>query len=165
MENIVYFVNIKVYIFLLLGNFLKTLGERVQLIQKESGKTLPKFAKSLGVSRHSLINYQKNRTYPDSRFLSTLCELYRVDPTWLLMGEGEPFPLETDMIVPQAAMLPVSDPVEQLLAQEEERAGLNLTPEQRTAILKILRELVSRDVCAIRELLLAIPGGQHQGQE
>ena len=69
------------------------------------------------------------------------------------------------MIVPQATMLPVSDPVEQLLTQEEERAGLNLTPEQRTAILKILRELVSRDVRAIRELLQAIPGGQNTGQE
>ena len=144
---------------------MKTLGERIQLIQKKSGKTLPQFAKSLGISRHSLINYKKNRTSPDSRFLSTLCEVYRVNPTWLLLGQGEPFPLETDMIVPQAAMLPVSDPVEQLLAQEEERAGLSLTPEQRTAILKILRELVSRDVRAIRELLQALPGGQNSGQE
>jgi transcriptional regulator with XRE-family HTH domain len=135
---------------------LKTLGERIQLIQKKSGKTLPQFAKSLGVSRHSLINYQKNRTYPDSRFLSTLCELYRVNPTWLLLGEGEPFPLETDMIVPQVALLPVSDSVEQLLAQEEERAGISLTPKQRTAILKIFRELVGRDVRSIRELLQAI---------
>ena len=69
------------------------------------------------------------------------------------------------MIVPQAAMLPVSDPVEQLLAQEEERAGLNLTPEQRRAILKILRELVSRDVRAIRELLQTLPGEQNHGHE
>jgi transcriptional regulator with XRE-family HTH domain len=144
---------------------LKTLGERIQLIQKKSGKTLPQFAKSLGISRHSLINYQKNRTSPDSRFLSTLCEVYGVNPTWLLLGQGEPSPLEMDMLVPQMAMLPVSDPVEQLLAQEEERAGLRLTPEQRTAILKILRELVSRDVRAIRELLQAIPGGQNSGQE
>ncbi|MEJ2070471.1 MAG: hypothetical protein P8X58_08710 [Syntrophobacterales bacterium] len=57
--------------------------------------------------------------------------------------------------------MPVSDPVEQLLAEEEERAGISLTPEQRTAILKILRELVSRDVRSIRELLQAIPGGQN----
>ena len=144
---------------------MKTLGERVQLIQKESGKTLPQFAKSLGISRHSLINYQKNRTYPDSRFLSTLCEVYRVNPTWLLLGDGKPFSPETDMIVPQAAVLPVRDPVAQLLAEEEERAGLNLTPEQRRAILKILRELVSRDVRAIQELLQAIPERQNQGED
>ena len=48
------------------------------------------------------------------------------------------------------------DPVIQLLNEEEERAGIALTPEQRTAILKILRELVDRDVRSIRELLRSI---------
>ena len=56
------------------------------------------------------------------------------------------------------------DPVVQLL-NEEERAGIPLTPEQRTAILKILRELVDRDVSAIRELLRSIPGEQKIGDE
>ena len=48
------------------------------------------------------------------------------------------------------------DPVVQLLNEEEERAGITLTPEQRTAILKILRELVDRDVRSIRELLFCL---------
>lgn len=48
------------------------------------------------------------------------------------------------------------DPVLQLLSEEEERAGIALTPKQRTAILKILRELVDRDVRSIRELLNSI---------
>jgi hypothetical protein len=52
------------------------------------------------------------------------------------------------------------DPVEHLLNEEEERAGITLTPEQHTAILKILRELVSRDVRSIQELLFSIPGGE-----
>ena len=50
--------------------------------------------------------------------------------------------------------------MEQLLKEEEERAGVTLTPEERTAILKIFRELVSRDVRSIRELLHSIPGGR-----
>ena len=53
----------------------------------------------------------------------------------------------------------------QLLNEEEERAGLTLTPKQRTAILKILRELVYRDVRSIQELLLSIPGEEKQGDE
>jgi hypothetical protein len=57
------------------------------------------------------------------------------------------------------------DPVVELLNEEEERAGITLTPEQRTAILKILRELVDRDVRAIRELLRSIPGEQKTGDE
>ncbi|MEJ2071446.1 MAG: hypothetical protein P8X58_13770 [Syntrophobacterales bacterium] len=61
--------------------------------------------------------------------------------------------------------MPASDPVEQLLAKEEEQAGITLSPEQRSAILKILRELVRRDVRSIRELLRAIPGEENQGRE
>ena len=57
------------------------------------------------------------------------------------------------------------DPVVQLLNEEEGRVGINLTPEQRTVILKILRELVDRDVRAIRELLRSIPGEQKTGDE
>ena len=145
----------------LMDAFLKTLGERLKFIQKKSGKTLPEFAQNLRVSRDSLINYQQNRTSPDSRFLSTLCALYRVNPTWLLQGEGEPF-VEGSTQEGEATgrgKVGAIDPVVQLLNEEEERAGITLTPEQRTAILKILRELVERDVRSIRELLGSIQGG------
>ena len=142
------------------GAVLNTLGERLKFIQKHSGRNQADFSKSLGISKGSLNLYHQNKRRPDSAVLQSICELYQVNPTWLLLGRGDPFVLEAEPIVPYAAMLPVSDPVEQLLAQEEERAGLRLTPEQRTAILKILRELVSRDVRAIRELLQAIPQEQ-----
>ena len=42
---------------------------------------------------------------------------------------------------------------------------VTLTPEQRTAILKILRELVDRDIRSIRELLRSIQGGKKTGDE
>jgi hypothetical protein len=57
----------------------------------------------------------------------------------------------------------VTDPVEYLLSEEEERTGITLTPDQRTAILKILREFVYRDVRAIQELLRSIPGREKKG--
>ena len=53
----------------------------------------------------------------------------------------------------------------QLLSVEEERAGITLTPEQRHAILKILRELVDREVRSIRELLHAFQGGEELGED
>ena len=68
-------------------------------------------------------------------------------------------------MVAQAVLMAQADPVEQLLAEEEERAGISLTPQQRRAILKILRELVSRDVRAIRELLQALPGEPDQAEK
>jgi transcriptional regulator with XRE-family HTH domain len=145
--------------------FLKTLGERLKFIQKKSGKTLPNFANSLEVSRESLINYQQNRTRPDSKFLSTFCELYRVSPTWLLLGEGDPFLGDEWKAGEKENQISDRDPVVQLLREEEERAGITLTPEQRTAILKILRELVYRDVRSIQELLRSMPEGEKQREK
>jgi transcriptional regulator with XRE-family HTH domain len=140
---------------------LQTLGERLKFIQKKSGKTLPEFSQSIGISRDSLINYQQNRTHPDSRILSTLYEIYRVNPTWLLVGKGEPFvEIDREGEDSRRDKIPATDPVVQLLDQEEERAGITLNPGQRTVILKILRELISRDVRSIQELLRLIQGDE-----
>jgi transcriptional regulator with XRE-family HTH domain len=144
---------------------LQTLGERLKFIQKKSGKTLPEFSQSLGISRDSLINYQQNRTNPDSRILSTLYEKYRVNPTWLVIGEGEPFFEAQEVNDSNRGKVVASALVVQLLNEEENLAGIALTPMQRTAILKILRELIYKDVRSIRELLLSIPGEEEKGEE
>jgi hypothetical protein len=83
----------------------------------------------------------------------------------LLTGEGDPVLGEDGKVASGASKDMTIDPVEQLLNEEEERTGIILTPEQRIAILKILRELVDRDVRSIRELLRSIPGGKKKGDE
>lgn len=146
---------------------LKTLGERIKYLQKISGMNQVDFAHSLGVSKGSLILYHKNDRRPDSSYLTTLCALHRVNPTWLLLGEGEPF-FEGDIQEGEPTgrgKVAAIDPVVQLLNEEEELAGITLAPEQRSAILKILRELIDRDVRAIRELLRSIQGGKNKGDE
>jgi transcriptional regulator with XRE-family HTH domain len=146
---------------------LKTLGERIRYLQKNSGKNQVEFAQSLGVSKGSLILYQKNDRSPDSSFLRTLCETHKVNPAWLLLGEGEPFigeRIQGEESTGRRKSVAI-DPMVQLLNEEEERAGITLAPDQRTAILKILRELVDRDVRSIRELLRSIQGGVKKGDE
>jgi transcriptional regulator with XRE-family HTH domain len=146
---------------------LETLGDRLKFIQKRSGKNQADFADSLGTSKGSLILYQKNKRRPDSSLLKSLCEIYKVNPTWLLLGKDEPFlegSAQEEMVAIDGKLM-ATDPVEQLLYEEEERAGITLTLEQRTAILKILRELVDRDMRSIRELLSLIPGREKKGDE
>jgi transcriptional regulator with XRE-family HTH domain len=149
------------------GLLLETLGGRIKYLQKRSGKNQVDFAQSLGVSKGSLLLYQKNGRRPDSSFLITLCEMYRVNPAWLLLGENEPFVGEIIHVEESAnqGKFAAIDPVMQLLNEEEERAGVTLSPEQRTAILKILRELVERDIRSIRELLGSFKGGKKRGDE
>jgi len=132
---------------------MSTLGERIKIIQIKSGLQQPKFAQSLGISKESLIHYQKDRRHPDSVFLSKLCMIYKVNPNWLLLGEGETSIGQKGKAEGRTVKDESIDPVVQLLKQEEDRAGVTLSPEQRKAILKILRELVERDVRYIWELL------------
>jgi transcriptional regulator with XRE-family HTH domain len=139
---------------------MKTLGDRIRYIQRNSGRNQKIFGQSLGVSKGSLILYQKNERSPDSSFLKTLCEVYEVNPSWLLLGEGEPFIGNKGQAGEREGEAGPIDPVGLLLNEEEKRAGIVLTPEQRKAILKILREFVYRDMRSIRELIQSMQGGQ-----
>jgi transcriptional regulator with XRE-family HTH domain len=139
---------------------LKTFGERLRYIQKTSGRNQVEFAQSLGISKGSLILYQKNKRHPDSLFLKALCETYKVNPAWLLLAEGDPVIEEKDKSGVREGKVGDVDPVVQLFNAEIEQTGLILTPEQRTAILKILREFVHRDVRLVRELIRSIHAGK-----
>ncbi len=86
--------------------------------------------------------------------------VFGINLHWLLVGEGEPFGVGGG----QEKIVAI-DPVLYLLNGEVERAGITLTPKQRTAILKILRELVSRDARAIQELLGSMRGEEEEGEE
>jgi len=140
-------------------------GERIRIVQIKSGLQQPQFAQSLGISKETLIHYQKDRRHPNGVFLFNLCKIYKVNPAWLLLGEGDPVLGEEGKVAFRAGKDEAIDPVVQILNKEVERAGVTLTPEQRTAILKILRELVSRDVRSIRELLGSMQGGKKTGEE
>ena len=105
--------------------------------------------------------------FPSADILIFIVKIYRINIDWLIAGEGEPFigeRIQEEESAKQGKVVAI-DPVLQLLNEEEERAGITLTPEQRTAILKILRELVDRDVRSIRELLRSIQGGKKKGDE
>ena len=124
-------------------------------------------AKKCGIPVSTFKVYIDGPSNPSSEHLKKLASVFRVNLNWLIIGEGEPFVEGTNQEEEATGQgkFAASDPVVQLLTEDEERAGVTLTPEQRTAILKILRELVSRDVRSIRELLRTIPRGEKQGED
>jgi hypothetical protein len=125
------------------------------------------FAKICGIPPGSFQAYINGERVPPSEHLMKLVTVYGINLNWLLVGKGEPFIGERTQGEEGAGRgkAVTIDPVVQLLNEEEERAGITLTPEQRIAILKILRELVDRDVRSIRELLRSIPKGQKNRDE
>ena len=65
-----------------------TLGERLALIRGKARQE--DFAEQLGVSRQTLIRYEKDERIPGADFLKTVILETGVDSTWLLLGVGEP---------------------------------------------------------------------------
>jgi hypothetical protein len=130
--------------------------ERIKfLVNKLTGGKYTVFAKNCGIPVSTFKTYFDGPSNPQTEHLRKISSVYRINLNWLILGEGEPF-IEggtQEWVATGGGKIMAIDPVVLLLNQEEERAGVTLSPEQRKAILKILRDLVDRDVGSIRELL------------
>jgi hypothetical protein len=130
--------------------------ERIKfLVNKLVGGKYTVFAKNCGIPVSTFKTYFDGPSNPTSDHLSKIASVYRINLNWLILGEGKPF-IEggtQEWVATGGGKFVPIDPVVLLLNEEEDRAGITLSPEQRKAILKILRELVERDVRYIRELL------------
>lgn len=56
----------------------------------------------MGVSRKTVVRYEKGDNVPDGKFLATLVTEFGVDASWLLLGESEPPAIE---LTPREAAL------------------------------------------------------------
>ncbi len=52
--------------------------------------TQQQFAQRLGVSRNTLVRYEKGDRIPDATFLAQVISEFGIDANWLLLGVGEP---------------------------------------------------------------------------
>jgi len=65
-----------------------TINKRIKTLVKRSGLTLQDFAAKVGISKTTLVSYQRGATSPPAKVLQRLCERFGVNPEWLLMGKG-----------------------------------------------------------------------------
>lgn len=61
-------------------------AERIRFIRGEL--TQQEFAEKLGVHKNSIGSYERNTTKPDIELLQAICTVFRVEPRWLLFGDG-----------------------------------------------------------------------------
>jgi SOS-response transcriptional repressor LexA len=72
----------------------KGIGQRIE--QVRGRLTQHAFAKSVGISKSTLIRYEREDRLPDAETIARVCETYKVDFTWLITGKGEPFTPEPE---------------------------------------------------------------------
>ncbi len=84
------------------------------------------FAKSLGVSEKTLGNYERGDNEPDASVLLAYKQIYGVDVSWLLTGDGP-------MFSESAVAMEGADLVEVPLYDVQAAAGLGLTADEGTS--------------------------------
>jgi len=140
---------------------MTTFGERLKKVREALGLDQKAFGKTMGIAgRDTISRWERGLGSPSANKLTIMRQKYRINIDWLISGEGEPFIegiIQEEETAKRSKFVTI-EPVVQLLLEEEERAGVTLSPEQRKAILKILRDLVDQNVRSIRELLGSMRG-------
>lgn len=159
----------KIYARLIFTLFsMMTFGERLKKVREGLRLDQKAFGMAIGVAgRDTISRWERGLGFPSADILTVMRQQYRINIDWLIGGEGQPVigdRIQEKESAKQGKVVAI-DPVLQILNEEEERAEITLTPEQRGAILKIFRELVDRDVRSIRELLRSFQGGKKTGDE
>jgi SOS-response transcriptional repressor LexA len=70
---------------------LREIGQRIKKVRKELGLTQEEMAKKLGISRDSIVKYERGDNIPSQKFLKLLKYELEVNPEWILRGKGEMF--------------------------------------------------------------------------
>jgi len=74
-----------------------SIGQRIKLIRSHAGITRDEFAERIGIHKNTLANYESGERKPDYDVTVKICQVFKVHPLWLLIGEG--FQAEGDVIV------------------------------------------------------------------
>lgn len=70
---------------------LGAVGERLRAFRKGQSLTQNDLARAVSIHFQSILRYEKGLLAPGSDFVLKLSELFRLNPNWLLLGEGPMF--------------------------------------------------------------------------
>jgi transcriptional regulator with XRE-family HTH domain len=79
-----------------------TIGTRLVQMRNAKNISQAELARRLQISPPALANYEKDNRDPPARILIRLCTEFKVNPAWLLMGQGNMTEQDNDALFAQA---------------------------------------------------------------
>ena len=119
-----------------------TLAERIKAVRGFESQEA--FAAKIGLSRATLSLYERGVSEPNAKILRKICNISKISPEWLLVGEGNMFGSNTDTIEPdkEPIVLPQSMQEHLDIAESQFRERLRIqiafSERERDALLRSL---------------------------
>ena len=63
------------------------IGDRIREVR--GALSQDEFCKHLGLPKRTLIRYESEQTYPTAETIGSICDVFGIDPKWLLFGSSE----------------------------------------------------------------------------
>lgn len=113
--------------------------DRIKQLRMTLNMTQAQFGEKLGVGRGVIVNLELGRARPKKVLVGHMCDVFAVDPNWMLTGRGSMF-LDTDehVIEPLCRKYGLTEDDRRVI-----RAYVRLQPEMRAAFMAMLDNLAA----------------------
>ncbi|MCK4763271.1 MAG: helix-turn-helix transcriptional regulator [Candidatus Aminicenantes bacterium] len=91
------------------------LGDRLKKLRKDLGYSQIEISKKLRISQHSFSNYENNKRFPDSQFLTELHSITGVSLNWLIIGTDGMYTSDYSGLSPSDELSILSKRMQQLV--------------------------------------------------
>lgn len=74
--------------------YRKELGARLKYLRTDKGLTQADVVAATNVKQPSIVRYESGTRTPDAYFIMKYAEMLECNLTWLISGEGQPYPIK-----------------------------------------------------------------------
>ena len=129
------------------------LGKRIAWLRKNRHMEQAEAAKKIGIGYHTYQPYEYGN-HPSRKNLELILNFYGCSRSWLLTGEGSPYPDQQPekQEIPQEGVVYLN-PAVRILNEAIAEAGIDLNDAQKTALLKIIQDELHRTSDKVKEII------------
>ena len=109
------------------------MGRRLTSIRANSGLTQEEFAEKLGLSLRAYANYERGEREMPTALFRSLCESFRIDPLWQLVGPDE----EPVRVGRRVLDLDLMEGVIRLIEEYEAKHRRRLKPAKKARVIRL----------------------------
>lgn len=132
------------------SDILPPLADRIRRVRGNLSRA--EFAGKLGIHLNTLGHYERAQRAPDAFVLMNICQMFAVNPQWLLLGEGPALDEDRITVEPaRAGSLCAGQPLARIVVKDRDYAR---TDRASDATISFNADTIQNAIIAIEQALL-----------